>query len=113
MSMLELAVQVVRFVSDEPQPGIVACEFTDVDGRRHTLIDKWPMCSSKLLDANSGYPLPAIIRCEEVARWQDATGREVVQVNLLRPDGIESSEGISEFVVPSTQVSSALSESAQ
>ena len=103
--MLELAVQVVRFVSDEPQPGIVACEFVDADGRRHTLIDKWPMCGSKLLDAHSVYPQPGTIRCEELARWQDAVGREVVQVTLDRPDGLESCDGLSEFVVLSAQLS--------
>jgi|SRR5215471_15285010 len=105
--MMELAVQIVRFVSDYPQPGIVACEFVDVDGRRHTLIDKWPMCSSKLLDAHSVYPQPATIRCEELARWQDTAGQEVVQVTLDRPDGIDSTEGLSEFVVLSTQLSPA------
>jgi hypothetical protein len=32
-------------------------------------------------------------------------GREVVQVTLDRPDGIESSEGLSEFVALLTQLS--------
>jgi hypothetical protein len=54
--MMELAVQIVRFVDDEPQPGIVACEFIDANGHRHTLIDKVPMCSGERLDANSTYP---------------------------------------------------------
>jgi hypothetical protein len=51
--MMELAVQIVRFVNDEPQPGIVACEFVDAEGRCHTLIDKVSGFSASLLDASS------------------------------------------------------------
>lgn len=54
--MIELAVQIVRFVDDEPQPGIVACEFIDANGHRHTLIDKVPMCSGERLDPNQHVP---------------------------------------------------------
>jgi hypothetical protein len=44
-----LAVQIVRFVDDDPQPGIVACEFADAVGRRHTLIDKVAIFSAELV----------------------------------------------------------------
>jgi len=108
---MELAVQIVRFISDDPQPGTVACEFVDAAGHRHTLIDKWPICSSKILDAHNAYPQPGIVRCEALARWQDAMGRDVVQITLRRPDGIESSEGVSDFVVLSTQLSAVAAES--
>ena len=104
---MKLTVQIVRFVSDIPQPGIVACEFVDVDGRCHTLIDKWPVCSTNLLDVHSAYPQPGAVRCEELARYQDAAGQEVMQITLGRPDYVESSEGVSEFMVLSSQVSSA------
>jgi len=60
--MMELAVQIVRFVDDEPQPGNVECELVDVGGNRHTLIDKVPMCSAERLDANSQYPEPGAVR---------------------------------------------------
>jgi len=109
--MIELAVQIVRFVDDEPQPGIVACEFIDANGHRHTLIDKVPMCSGERLDANSTYPQPGAVRCEALCRWHDAHGRDVVRITIDLPDHIESSEGASEFVVLSDQLSSVATES--
>src|ERR1017187_7249070 len=53
--IVDLAVQIVRFV-DDYQPGIAACQFVDADGRRHTLIDKAPIFSAETLDADSRYP---------------------------------------------------------
>jgi hypothetical protein len=53
--VVELAVQIVRFLHDY-QPGVVACEFVDANGRRHTLIDKAPIFSAEPLDADSKYP---------------------------------------------------------
>jgi len=102
--IMELAVQVVRFV-DDCQPGIVACEFVDADGRRHALIDKAPIFSAEALDANSEYPQPGTARCAVLHRWRDACGRVLVRVSIADPDSIESSEGLSEFVVLLTQVS--------
>jgi hypothetical protein len=101
---MELAVQIVRFVNDEPQPGIVACEFVDAEGRCHTLIDKVPGFSANLLDTSSTYPRVGAVRCEQLARWRDATGRDLVRITIALPDGIESTEEVSEFVVLSTQL---------
>ena len=102
--MMELAVQIVRFVNDEPQPGIVACEFVDAEGRCHTLIDKVPGFSANLLDTSSTYPQAGAVRCDQVARWRDATGRDLVRITIALPDGIESTEKVFEFVVLSTQL---------
>jgi hypothetical protein len=110
---MELAVQIVRFVADEPQPGIVACEFVDVDGHRLTLIDKVPMCSGERLDAKSTYPQPGAVRCEALAKWRDDNGRDVVRITIALPDHIESSEGVSEFIVLPSQLGSAAAESSQ
>jgi len=99
-----LAVQIVRFV-DDTQPGRVACEFKDAEGRRHTLVDKVPIFSSKLLDAASNYPQWGLVRCEVMKRWQDDRGRELARISMARPDDIESTEGLSEFVVLSAQLS--------
>ena len=100
-----LAVEIVRFVDDH-QPGWVACEFADAEGNRHTLIDKVPIFISDPLDANSAYPQLGKTRCEVLARWQDAQGRELVRITIARPDVIKSTEGLSEFVVLSPQLSS-------
>jgi hypothetical protein len=98
-----IAVQIVRFV-DDCQPGVVACEFVDADGRCHTLVDKIPIFTCELLDANSQYPQPGIADCEVLARWQDKAGRQLARVTTVRPFDIESTEGFAEFVVLAEQL---------
>src|SRR5262249_13899900 len=93
-----LCVQIVRFV-DEHQPGWVECVFTDAEGRKHKFVDKVPIFSSDDLDERSVYPRAGGARCEVLTRWNDADGRELVRVTTARPDGVESTEGLSEFVV--------------
>jgi hypothetical protein len=102
--MMELDVQIVRFVDNEPQPGVAACEFEDAEGRCHTLIDKVRCFSAKPLDATSAYPQAGGVRCEAVARWRDATGRDLVRITVALPDHLESTERLSEFVVLPTQL---------
>lgn len=101
--MHNLAVQIVRFV-DRHQPGWVACEFVDADGKRHTIIDKVPIFTEEDLDETSAYPRSGSAQCEVLAQWRDAQGRELVRITTARPDAIESTEGVSEFVVLPTQL---------
>jgi hypothetical protein len=98
-----VAVRIVRFV-DDAQPGWVACELTDAFDRRHTLVDKAPVFTAKTLDADGPYPEPGVIACEVVERWQDGEGRRLARVTTARPFGVESTEGVTEFVVLSEQV---------
>jgi hypothetical protein len=103
--MHHLAVQIVRFVDDH-QPGWIACEFPDAAGRFHTLIDKIPIFSEEyFLDEKSGYPRPGVLRVEVLSRSLDAHGREVVRITTDVPDGVESTEKLSEFTVLATQIS--------
>jgi hypothetical protein len=101
--IMELAVQIVQFV-DDCQPGTVACEFAEADGRRHTLIDKAPVFSVELLSADSEYPRSGVARCIALNQWRDAEGRELIRISTVHPDRIESSAGLSEFVVLREQV---------
>ena len=102
--MERLAVQIVKFV-DDVQPGVVACEFSDASGRRHTLIDKVPIFSNELLNSLSKYPQDGLVRCEVLSRWRNPDGRELLRISIARPDSVESTEGLAEFVVFSSQVS--------
>jgi|SRR5579859_3632434 len=102
--IFNLAVEIVRWVKDY-QPGIVACELVDADGRRHTFIEKLPIVTAEWLDAASPYPQPGTIQCEVLARWQDTCGREQVRISTERPYAIESAEGLSVFIVLATQLS--------
>src|SRR5262249_22536051 len=87
-----LAVQIVRFV-DEDQPGWVASEFVDADGKCHTIIDKVPIFTEEDLGATSDYPRRGSAQCEVLAQWRDTRGRELVRITTARPCAIESTEG--------------------
>jgi hypothetical protein len=104
--MRYLNIQIVRFL-DERRPGLVVCEFTDAEGRCHTVEDRVPVFSDESVSARMAFPRPGIVRCEELQRWRDAKGRELVRVNTGRPDGVMSTEGLSEFTVLARLVSSA------
>jgi hypothetical protein len=97
-------VQIVRFVNDG-FPGWVACEFEDATSVRHVLIDKVPIFTTLVLDASSSFPQPGCAPCEVLARWQDTQGRELVRITIARPINMESTDGLSEFVVVATQLS--------
>lgn len=99
-SMLNLPIQIVRFV-DQSFPGWVAGEFLDANGVRHTIIDKVPTFTAAVLDENSIYPLVGDISCKLLAEWQDDAGRRLVRIAT---PGMESTEGLSEFVVLATQL---------
>jgi hypothetical protein len=96
---MELPVQIVRFVTREPQPGVVACELVDAEKRIHTLIDKVYIFSTEELDEQSRYPLTGSVSCKLLAAFQDTHGHE-----LLKIATIESTEGLSEFVLLQEQV---------
>lgn len=98
--MENVAVQIVRFV-DGNFPGWVECELTDADGRRHLIRDKVPMFTTELLDAESSYPTTGEMECEVVQRFRDESGQELVRLR-----GLESVEGISEFTVAASLVTS-------
>lgn len=103
-SMPCLRVSIVRFV-DEHQPGFVECEFIDAFGIIHTLIDKMPIFSLDDLWSDSVYPQPGLARCEVLGQSQDSQGRRLARVTIAKPDGLESSRGLSEFVVLESRLS--------
>lgn len=98
-----LKIAIVQFV-ERYQPGIVRCEFTDEEGAMHSIVDKEVYFTSEFPDEASEYPQPGIARCEVLARWHDTSGRELVRISIARPDALESTEGLEEFVVLATQL---------
>jgi hypothetical protein len=103
--MHNVAVQIVRFV-DSCFPGWVECELVDAAGRRHILKDKVPIFTVQDLDADSKYPTPGFVACEVVERYRNEKGQELVRVSTVKPYDIESTEGVSEFTVSASLVSS-------
>ena len=103
---MNLAIKVVRFV-DEHQPGWIECEFVDAKGRCHAFLDKVSCFTSADLWSDSDCPQPGLIRCEVLSQSLDALGRTVVNISTANPDHIESTEGLSDFVVLSDQLCAA------
>jgi hypothetical protein len=101
----ELAVQIVRFVDDDRFPGWVACEFEDAMATKHVIIDKVPIFTTEMLDANSSYPQAGTVPCTVLSREKDSVGRELVRITTSSPVAIESTTGISEFIVSAAQIS--------
>jgi len=103
--MHNVTVQIVRFL-DHSFPCWVECELIDAFGRCHILRDKVPIFTAEALDADSKYPTPGLVPCEVVDRYQNEKGQELVRVSTVKPCDIESTEGICEFTVSASLVSS-------
>lgn len=101
VSSQNLSVQIVRFV-DDAFPGWVESQFVDATGCVHTIVDKYPTFTGQIIDARSTYPLPGELRCEILSRTKNSDGADLVRISI---PGIESTEGISEFVVLQKQLS--------
>ena len=99
-AMTGMKVSIVRYISDDPQPGIVECQFEDAYGRRWSFVEKTLVVSAERLDAHSVYPRPGVTACNIVQRFPDAAGRELIRINA-----VESVEGVTQFdVLPETLV---------
>jgi hypothetical protein len=98
--MTGVKVSIVRYICDDPQPGIVECQFQDAHGRRWSFIEKTLVVSAEQLDAQSVYPQQGVTPCRIVQRFPDAVGREVIRI-----DCVESVEGVTQFdVLPESLV---------
>jgi hypothetical protein len=89
-----MKVSIVRYISDDPQPGIVECQFQDAYSRRWSFVEKTLVVSLEQLDADSVYPRRGVTACKILQRFTDTTGREVIRVNT-----VESVEGVTQFDV--------------
>jgi hypothetical protein len=101
--MTEVACELVRWVNDEPQPGLVEAQLVDSAGRLWSFIDKAPIFSAEAIAAWSTFPIAAAIRCEVIGQDTADDGSEVVVVTTERPDGVDS-DGVTEFRVPARLV---------
>jgi hypothetical protein len=98
--MQGVKVKIVRYIGDEPQPGIVECQLEDVHGRRWSFVEKTAIIiSEERLDAHTTYPQVGVIAGEVVGRSLDAAGREVIRIDTERPWHVESVEGVTQLEV--------------
>ena len=95
--MLGVKVTVLRYVSDDPQPGIVEFQLEDANGHRWLFVDKTSCISGPSLDSDATYPQPGIIACEIVPPGNAKVG--VIHISTERSFFVESVDGSTEFDV--------------
>ena len=96
--MPEVYVRAVRWVADDPQPGIVECRLVDADGVEHVLIDKSAIFDDEdRLRPDASYPFELKLTCR-VVREGDAD----LVVELAHH--VESVEGQRMFRVPRSSI---------
>ena len=54
---------------------------------------------------HSAYPQPGIVGCKILEGWQDCVGRQIVRVTTAKPNHVESTDSLSEFIVLAAQLS--------
>jgi hypothetical protein len=92
-----LRVHIVRFVDEEPQPGLVESQFRDARGEIHSIIDKVPMFTSAALWSDSEYPQAGFIECSVLERMLGPSGN-LARISIEPYHYELTSEG-SEFVI--------------
>lgn len=76
--------EAIRWVDDEPQPGLVEVVLTDADGRTWSLVDKAPIFDSAgVLRPDADYPISVLIACNVIERRTDGAGRKTAVIDLL------------------------------
>ncbi|MFJ9695763.1 hypothetical protein [Kitasatospora sp. NPDC101183] len=97
--------EAVRWVGDDPQPGLVEVRFTDADGIRRPIVAKTPnfdtdeaLGPGTWIGSDSPFPFPALFDC--IALTTDGTGDdEIVTVSLDFPYYTEGACDPTEFRV--------------
>jgi len=94
--MIGIRILITRYISDDPQPGIVECELIDAAGVKHYFTEKTAIVTKDFINADSDYPREGIIACEIV---NQEFGPDVIEVGTERPWYVESTEGLTRFRV--------------
>ncbi|MET8751361.1 hypothetical protein ABZW32_14870 [Streptomyces sp. NPDC004667] len=96
--MVFLRCKAVRWVDDEPQPGLVEIRFTDAHQQQWAFVDKWPIFTGEDLTPDSAYPVEVGILCDILN-----TATDTLTISVA-PWGLESLDGRVEFEVRSDQL---------
>jgi len=69
--MPEVYIRAVRWVANDPQPGIVECRLVDADGVEHVLIDKSSIFdAANRLRPDASYPIEMTLTCRVVSEGE-------------------------------------------
>ncbi|WP_276371744.1 hypothetical protein [Chryseolinea sp. H1M3-3] len=95
--MIGIKVTITKYISDEPQPGMVEGKFKDAWANEFIMVAKTAILSSESLGHDSKYPRDGFIACEIVEKWTDEKGRRLVRIDLDSPWGVETIDGLTKF----------------
>ncbi|CAM3104451.1 hypothetical protein [Stackebrandtia soli] len=97
--MPELRCEAVRWIADEPFPGLIEVQFIDADGRTWSLVDKAAIFgAAEDLEPDSNYPAAVTVAC--VLRGADEqVGNDGGVTISTSPDGVTSPDGRDTFTV--------------
>ena len=96
--------EAVRWVSDEPFPGLVQVCFTDAHDQRQSIVDKAAVFdASDRLSPTSNYPVMIKVLCDKLRDGNSPSTAETVIISIA-PWGLESVDGSVEFEVRADQL---------
>lgn len=76
--------EAVRWIDDEPQPGLVEVALTDADETVWRLADKSSVFDATgILRRETDYPVSVLVTCNVLERRTDGAGRATVLIDLL------------------------------
>ncbi|MEU6510551.1 hypothetical protein [Streptomyces sp. NPDC046942] len=102
--MPELRCEAVRWVDDEPFPGIVEVRFIDATGHCWSLIDKCAIFAQLgELTPDSAYPVEVTVACVVQSDAVGTAGDEIVTVSTS-PDSVATLDGQDTFTVRRSQL---------
>jgi hypothetical protein len=99
-----IQVLIVRWVDEEPQPGIVECKLVDRFGRGWIFVEKCAVVSPVAIGADSTYPRSGLIGCRIISTGSDNSGRQIAVVDTGQPWGINAVTGEGRFEVFADQL---------
>jgi hypothetical protein len=102
LAMDSVKCELVRWVSDDPQPGLVEVRLLDADGSEWMFVDKVPIFTAAPVSSATQLPMPGEIQCEVVGTRQTPGGQEFVDVELR--DGVETADGVSRLTINREQL---------
>lgn len=98
--MIELKVNIIRIIDFSFYPGICEAILEDAQGKEHHFIEKIPIVTAEDINLNTNFPVQGGIRGEIIEKLDN-----MFKVSIEIPDHVESTEGISEFLVDESKVS--------
>ena len=103
--MPAIYVGIIKWITDDPQPGGVACQLTNAYGTQHVFIGKQVYFTWVNFNQDSPYPQLGEIACTIIDQQCDPNGRQIIIVDTKRPWDIASTNHEAQFAVLAEQLS--------